>query len=263
VSTGSRDLLGYRVFAGDAAACVGEIEAAIAAGGPARWLACLNPHSFAVALDRPEFAAALGAADWLVPDGVGVVLGARFLGVPLAGRVTGSDVFDGLSRLLDRRGGARVFFLGATEETLALVRERHRREYPSVEVVGCLAPPFRADFTAAELDEMAAAVNAARPDVLWVGLGAPKQEVWLHRLRHRLDVRFAGAVGAVFDFYAGRVRRSHPAFQALGLEWLPRLLQEPRKLWRRMIVSAPVFLWHVARARLGRFGGRGAGSDGQ
>ena len=94
---------------------------------------------------------------------------------------------------------------------------------------------------------MLAAINAAAPDVLWVGMTAPKQEKWLHANRARLDVKFAAAVGAVFDFYAGRVKRSHPVFQKLGLEWLPRLLQEPRRLWRRNFVSTPVFLWHLLR----------------
>ncbi len=78
---------------------------------------------------------------------------------------------------------------------------------------------------------------------------APKQEKWLHQHQAELNVKFAAAVGAVFDFYSGRVKRSHPVFQRLGLEWLPRLLQQPRRLWRRMGVSAPIFLWHVLRQR--------------
>jgi N-acetylglucosaminyldiphosphoundecaprenol N-acetyl-beta-D-mannosaminyltransferase len=94
------------------------------------------------------------------------------------------------------------------------------------------------------------AVNAARPDVLWVGLSAPKQEKWIAEHLHRLDVPFVGAIGAMFDFYAGTVKRSPPVFRRVGLEWLPRLIQEPRRLWRRMFESAPVFLWHVLRERL-------------
>lgn len=250
MSAGCRPILGYRVFGGDADICNTLIAAWVRDGDRARWLACLNPHSYAEALRRPPFAAALHAADWLVPDGAGVVLASRILGAGIDERVTGSDVFAGLSRLLDESGGARVFFLGSTEEILAVIRERYARDYPRLVVAGCLSPPFRPEFSEAELDGMAAAVNEARPDVLWVGLGAPKQELLIHRLAPRLRVRFAAAVGAVFDFYAGRIQRSHPVFQRLGLEWLPRLLQEPRRLWRRMFVSAPVFLWHVLRARL-------------
>lgn len=242
-------LLGYQVFPGDADACNAEIAAWVREGKGARWLACMNPHSYVEALRRPPFGEALRGADWLVADGAGVTLASRVLGAGIGPRVTGSDVFAGVSRLLDASGGARVFFLGSTEETLVAIREKVAGDFPRLTVAGTLSPPFRPEFSEAELDAMAAAVNASGADVLWVGLGAPKQELLLHRLAPRLDVRFAAAVGAVFDFYTGRVKRSHPVFQRLGMEWLPRLLQEPRRLWRRMFVSAPIFLWHVARAR--------------
>lgn len=123
-------------------------------------------------------------------------------------------------------------------------------DWPALTIVGTYSPPFRAEFSKAEIAEMIEAINAVRPDVLWVGMTAPKQEEWIHGVIDRLDARFVAAIGAVFDFYAGRVRRSHPVFQSLGLEWLPRLVQEPRRLWRRMFVSAPIFIWHVMRARV-------------
>ena len=91
-------------------------------------------------------------------------------------------------------------------------------------------------------------VNRARADVLWVGMTAPKQEKWIHTHQNRLEVCFAGAIGAVFDFYTGQVRRSSAIFQRMGLEWLPRLMQEPIRLWRRMILSAPTFLFDLLRA---------------
>jgi len=251
VTAGTRPLLGYRVTPGQPEACLADIAGWIERGDRARWLACLNPHSYVVALEQPPFAAALAAADWLIPDGAGIVLASRVLDAGLGPRLTGSDVFEGLSRRLDRRGGASVFFLGGSEATLAEIRVRHARDFPRLRVAGTLSPPYRAAFAEAELDAMVEAVNAAHPDVLWVGLGAPKQELLLHRLAPRLQVRFAAAVGAVFDFYTGRVKRSHPAFRRVGLEWLPRLVQEPRRLWRRNFRSTPVFLWHVARARLG------------
>jgi len=97
---------------------------------------------------------------------------------------------------------------------------------------------------------MIEAVNRAGPDVLWVGMTAPKQEKWIHQNKDKLNVKFIGAVGAVFDFYAGNVKRSHPWFQEHGLEWLPRLLQEPRRLWRRTFVSAPLFLCMVLLQRM-------------
>ncbi len=99
---------------------------------------------------------------------------------------------------------------------------------------------------------MVAAVNSGRADVLWVGMSAPKQEKWVHRNRHRLNVKVIGAIGAVFDFYAGTQKRSPEWALRTGLEWLPRLLWEPRRLWRRTLISAPVFLWLVVRERMAR-----------
>jgi N-acetylglucosaminyldiphosphoundecaprenol N-acetyl-beta-D-mannosaminyltransferase len=88
-------------------------------------------------------------------------------------------------------------------------------------------------------------INQSKADVLWVGMTAPKQEKWIYQNKNRLSVKFIGAIGAVFDFYTGEVKRSPVLFQKLGLEWLPRLIQQPKRLWRRMFISAPYFLWHV------------------
>jgi N-acetylglucosaminyldiphosphoundecaprenol N-acetyl-beta-D-mannosaminyltransferase len=245
------NVVGYSVYARGVAACANEIAEAIARGEPARWLACLNPHSFAVARETPPFQAALRNADWLIPDGAGIVLASRLLQGAIRERVTGADVFHGLNQRMNDRGGGRVFFIGSTEKTLAAIRDRMAIDYPRVEVVGTYSPPFKPDYSDAEIDEMVATINAAKPDVLWVGMTAPKQEIWIHRVRERLDVKFAAAIGAVFDFYTGRIKRSPAVFQQMGLEWLPRLLQEPRRLWRRTFVSAPIFLAHVVRQRIG------------
>lgn len=216
-----------------------------------RWLACLNPHSFAVALDDLEFSRALHSAHWLIPDGAGVVLASKLLGGSISHRVTGSDIFHGVMSRLDSTVGNRVFFLGSTDDVLVEISERVRRDYPNVDLAGIYSPPFKPVFSRQDVDEMISAVNKANVDVLWVGMTAPKQEKWIFENRARLNVAFAGAIGAVFDFYAGRVRRSHPVFQACGLEWLPRLLQQPRRLWRRTFISAPVFLFHVLRNKFG------------
>ncbi|MFU8820508.1 MAG: WecB/TagA/CpsF family glycosyltransferase [Gammaproteobacteria bacterium] len=244
------NILGYPVLLGDTAACIDDVLEWIHESPPTgrcRWLACFNPHSYVMARDDVFFADALHASDWLIPDGAGIVLASRVLGGEVRDRVTGSDIFHELHERMNQSGGCRVFFLGATEETLAEIRRRMADQYPGVEVAGTYSPPFKPRFSDADNRTMIEAINAARPDVLWVGMSAPKQEKWLYKHRSELDVRFAAAVGAVFDFFTGRVKRSHPAFQRVGLEWLPRLLQEPRRLWRRMGVSAPIFLWHVLR----------------
>lgn len=248
-------LLGYGVDALSVAACSDSVFASLrhSRDDAARcaWLACLNPHSYAVALKDAQFMVALQDARWLVPDGAGVVLASRILGGRIRERVTGSDIFFGLHQRMNAAGGMSVFFLGASEETLAEIRACMSRDYPNIRVAGTYSPPFKPIYSDMELDEMIGAVNAAAPDVLWVGMTAPKQEKWIFENRARLKVKFAGAIGAVFDFYTGRVKRSHPVFQRMGLEWLPRLVQQPRRLWRRMFVSAPIFMWHVVKQRVG------------
>lgn len=253
VSNDTEDIAGYAVSTMGVQACVSDIASWIKKGEKpgqdksCRWLACMNPHSYAASLQDDAFAQALHAADWLIPDGAGVVFASKLLKGQIHERVTGSDIFKGVHEELNHVSGFSVFFLGSTEQTLAAIRARMVVDYPNLRVAGVYSPPFKPVYSREELDEMLAAINAAAPDILWVGMTAPKQEKWIFENRARLNARFAGAIGAVFDFYTGKVKRSHPIFQQLGLEWLPRLLQEPRRLWRRMFISAPVFVGHVLR----------------
>jgi N-acetylglucosaminyldiphosphoundecaprenol N-acetyl-beta-D-mannosaminyltransferase len=131
-----------------------------------------------------------------------------------------------------------------------MICEKFSAQYPNVHIAGSWSPPFKPAFDEADSRAMITAVNRAAPHVLWVGMTAPKQEKWIHRHRASLNADFIGAIGAVFDFYIGTVKRSHPWFQERGLEWLPRLLREPRRLWNRTLVSAPIFLRLVLRQRL-------------
>jgi N-acetylglucosaminyldiphosphoundecaprenol N-acetyl-beta-D-mannosaminyltransferase len=214
------------------------------------WLACFNPHSFTMTLKDEMFSRALKAADWLVPDGAGVVLASRLLGGAIQNRVTGSDVFACLHERLNAAGGTSVFFLGSTEETMALIRQRMAHDYPNIKVAGMYSPPFKDEFSATDNRMMIEAINKSKPDILWVGMSAPKQEKWIYSNKDNLDVKFIGAVGAVFDFYSGNIRRNKDSwFVNHHLEWLPRLIREPRRLWQRMFLSAPVFVWHVVRQR--------------
>lgn len=246
------DIAGYQVSTQNARACVADIvswiknEKQVGKGDKnCCWLACMNPHSYAVARHDRVFSQALHSADWLIPDGVGVIFASKLLGGNIHERVTGSDIFQGVLEELDKTGGYSVFFLGSTDQTLAAIRARMAVDFPDLRVAGMYSPPFKPSYFQSELDEMVKAINDAKPDVLWVGMTAPKQEKWIFENCARLDVKFTGAIGAVFDFYTGQVKRSHPFFQWMGLEWLPRLIQQPRRLWRRMFISAPIFVGHV------------------
>jgi N-acetylglucosaminyldiphosphoundecaprenol N-acetyl-beta-D-mannosaminyltransferase len=243
-------ILGYPVTAVALDACIDGLLKRMDVATKPFWLACLNPHSVRVAAADPSAVVALKGADVLIPDGAGIVLASRILGGGIRERITGSDIFREVSRRLNGQGRASCFFLGSTEETLAAIERRMRLEFPGIRFAGAYSPPFAEVFIEAQNRAMIEAVNRASPDVLWVGMTAPKQEKWIHANKDKLNVKFIAAVGAVFDFYAGNVKRSHPWFLEHGLEWLPRLFQEPRRLWQRTVISAPIFLWRVARQAL-------------
>lgn len=243
-------ILGYAVDTFTGEECSDMIFDSLRAG-KRNWLACFNPHSYVLSLKDKIFTRALKDADWLVPDGSGIVLASRFSGGTIKTRVTGSDVFANLNQRMNAAGSMRVFFLGSTNETLEFIKQRMAHDYPHVKVAGVYSPPFKDVYSNAEISAMVKAINSAAPDVLWVGMSAPKQEKFILENRARLNVKFVAAIGAVFDFYSGNIRRNPNSwFVNHGLEWLPRLLQEPERLWQRMFVSAPVFVWHVVKQKI-------------
>jgi N-acetylglucosaminyldiphosphoundecaprenol N-acetyl-beta-D-mannosaminyltransferase len=218
----------------------------------ARYMACANPHSLVVASSDDEFRAALQNADILVPDGAGILLAAKILNLPIKERVAGSEFFLTLSDMAEKNGGLRYFFLGSREDVLKRICERLNAEYPSIEVCGTYSPPYKEEFDDDDNKIMIDLINKAKPDVLWVGMTAPKQEKWIFKNRDTLSVPFLAPIGAVFDFYAGTIKRPSAVWQKLGLEWLGRFLQEPRRLWRRNFISSPIFLYWVLKEKLKR-----------
>jgi N-acetylglucosaminyldiphosphoundecaprenol N-acetyl-beta-D-mannosaminyltransferase len=213
-------------------------------GGRTFTFACANPHSLVIAQRDEPFLRALQSCSAVVADGVGVKVAGRLAGVQVGPRITGADFFLDTMLRLNRRGG-RVFFFGSSDPVLQRIVTRARRDYPNLSVQG-LSPPFGA--WSGELNEsLVAQIREARPDVLWVGMTAPKQEKWVHDNALRLGVPVIGSIGAVFDFYAGTVVRAPQWIRGAGLEWLFRLVREPQRLWRRTLLSAPAFLWLVLR----------------
>jgi N-acetylglucosaminyldiphosphoundecaprenol N-acetyl-beta-D-mannosaminyltransferase len=160
--------------------------------------------------------------------------------------VAGWDLFVEEMARLDARGG-KCFFLGSSEEVLAKIRERAARDYPSISVE-TYSPPFREVFSPEDDRAMIDAVNAADPDLLWIGMTAPKQEKWAYDHWDMLDIHcHCGTIGAVFDFYAGTVRRAPLWMQKAGLEWLHRLAAEPRRMWRRYTAGNIAFVLNMIR----------------
>jgi N-acetylglucosaminyldiphosphoundecaprenol N-acetyl-beta-D-mannosaminyltransferase len=214
----------------------------------ARYLVCANPHSLVTARTDPEFVDAILKADLVTPDGFGVVLASRCLGGDLRSRITGTDIFLGTCQRLNDGNNRSCFLLGTSTDNLQAIERQMAVDFPNLRVAGMYSPPFKDEFDTADSAAMIKAVNTASPDVLWVAMTAPKQEKWVFANRHQLRAGFIGPIGAVFDYYTGRVKRAHPFLQRVGLEWLPRFLQEPRRLWRRNMVSTPFFMAKIARA---------------
>jgi N-acetylglucosaminyldiphosphoundecaprenol N-acetyl-beta-D-mannosaminyltransferase len=214
-----------------------------------RYFACVNAHSAEMAHRDSTFMTALRHADLLVADGFGVILASRILGGRIRERATGPDLFMAVSDALDREGGRSVFYLGGSEETLERIRVNHRNRFRNLAIAGVYSPPFQAAFCTADMEAMAERVNHAAPDVLWVGLGAPKQEKWILDNRDRLRVPLCGPVGAMFDYFAGNVPMPPRWVERAGLHWAYRLAKDPRRLWRRNLDS-PLFLAHVLADRL-------------
>jgi N-acetylglucosaminyldiphosphoundecaprenol N-acetyl-beta-D-mannosaminyltransferase len=202
--------------------------------------ACANPHSLAVAERDTEFKTALCSADAVVADGVGVQVAASLSGRSLGPRITGSDYFEAMMTELDGRRG-RVGFFGSKPEVLERLISRVRIKFPNVEIVSVIAPPF------GEWDEhvdrrFVGEISASSLDMLWVGMTAPKQEKWVQRNAEALGAGAVGSIGAVFDYFAGTVKRAPKWVCQAGLEWAYRFAKEPGRLWERNFVSAPRFM---------------------
>jgi N-acetylglucosaminyldiphosphoundecaprenol N-acetyl-beta-D-mannosaminyltransferase len=211
--------------------------------------ACANPHSLVVARSDEVFRRALDSATAVVADGVGCLWVGALAGVAVGPRITGTDFFVSTMAMLNQRAG-RVFFFGSTDRVLQLLSSRLSIDYPNI-TMAARSPPF-GTWSEKENEAMIAEILAFRPDALWVGMTAPKQEKWVHANAHKLAVPIIGSIGAVFDYYAGVTVRAPRWIRDLGLEWLYRLPREPSRLWRRTFISAPVFVWCVMRERLAR-----------
>ena len=143
----------------------------------------------------------------------------------------------------------KVFYLGASAQTLQLVEERVIKEFSNI-IVASYSPPYKAEFSEQDTNAMISAVNDFMPDYLFIGMTAPKQEKWVHANKDKLHAKVITSIGAVFDFYAGTIQRSSPFWINIGLEWLPRLVREPKRLWKRNLISTPLFLWDLLKAKI-------------
>lgn len=212
----------------------------------------INAHSFNVAQNDELFAEALRNGDYLIPDGASIVKACRWLKTKSQPkeRIAGWDLFQIEMGRLNAQGG-KCFFMGSSEKVLTLIKQRAEKDYPNISVE-TYSPPYKAEFSDEDNRAIISAINDANPDLLWIGMTAPKQEKWTYLHWQELDIHcHVGTIGAVFDFYAGTAKRAPKWWQEHSLEWLYRLMIEPKRMWRRYVVGNPLFLWYVRKEKTG------------
>ena len=237
------NVLGYRIYSKDlnSEKCFFKGKKTI--------ISTINAYSYVVAKNDEEFSLALKSSDILLPDGFPIVYASKFLNGIKIKKIAGEDIFKHLLNL-GNKGNRRFFFLGASNETLLKIEKRINLEYPNIEV-GSYSPPFKTVFSVEDNKLMVDKINQFEPDVLFVGMTAPKQEKWVEKNKDKLTTSIICSVGAVFDFYAGTVNRPSKFWINLRLEWFIRLSNEPKRLWKRYLVYSPKFFIDVFKTKLG------------
>lgn len=210
----------------------------------------INAHSYNTARKDRLFAEALSNGDVLIPDGVSIVKACRWIKAKSQPkeRIAGWDLFSFEMENLERKQCGMlntVMFMGSSEKVLDLIVKRAAEVYPHLKIV-TYSPPYKPEFSDEENKAIIDAINAADPDLLWIGMTAPKQEKWTYSHWNELNIHcHVGTIGAVFDFFAGTVERAPVWWQRHGLEWLYRLLKEPKRMWRRYIIGNTLFLFNI------------------
>ncbi len=246
----TRRILGVPVAMTDYAGTIDAMDAMIESRERG-YVCAVAVHALTVGLDDPEMAHALRGATLVLPDGMPVVWAANLLGANLQDRVYGPELMLRYSEHCAERGHRVWLYGGRDQGSLVQLALNLRRRHPGINIVGGYSPPFR-PMTEEEENALVAQVNEAKPDVLWVGIGVPKQEKWMARMRDRLDVPVMCAVGAAFDFHAGRISQAPSWMQQRGLEWIYRIAQEPRRLLPRYLYFNPRFVLAFARQYMSR-----------
>ena len=220
----------------------------------------INAHSYNTARKDSLFAEALTNGDVLLPDGVSIVMACKWIkakSLPKE-RIAGWDLFVFEMEKLERESeelrtkseeSKIVMFMGSSQKVLDLIVKRAAEVYPHLKVV-TYSPPYKPEFSDEDNKAIIDAIHAANPDLLWIGMTAPKQEKWTYSHWQELNIHcHVGSIGAVFDFFAGTMKRAPMWWQEHGLEWLYRLLKEPKRMWRRYIIGNTLFLWNMVKEK--------------
>lgn len=210
----------------------------------------INAHSYNTAQRDIIFAEALSHGDYLIPDGASIVKACRWLKAKSKPkeRIAGWNLFEFEMKRLNEKGG-RCMFMGSSSNVLNLIVQKASKIYPHIEIV-TYSPPYKKEFSNNDNAAIIEAINNANPDLLWIGMTAPKQEKWIYQHWDKLDIHcHVGTIGAVFDFFAGTAKRAPIWWQKHSLEWLYRFINEPKRMWRRYLIGNILFLWNITKEK--------------
>ena len=213
-------------------------------------ISTINAYSYTLARSDHEFAVALKNSDILLPDGISIVHAKLILKRERIRKIAGADLFNYEMNRLNASGGT-CFFLGSKERTLELIIKRLSKDFPSVKA-DTYSPSFNDVFTDEENAVILEKINNFRPDVLFIGMTAPKQEKWAYRHFDQIEAGHVCCIGAVFDFYAGTIKRAPRWMINIGLEWFHRLIKDPVRMWRRYLIGNSRFIWLVLKEKYKR-----------
>lgn len=242
------NVLGVGISALNMGTALAQLESWIKAG-QRQYVCICNVHSIMECRRSERVRQVFNRAGMVTPDGMPLVWLLRRAGYRDAGRVYGPDLMLAAMPAF-RANGTRHYFHGGVSGVADRLATMLRERFPGVEIAGTSTPAFGRveDLCTAEIAER---INAARPDIVWVGMSSPKQDLWMACMRPKLQAPVLIGVGAAFDFHVGRVKQAPRWMMRSGLEWLFRLTQEPRRLWRRYLVDNPWFLYEIAQQQLG------------
>ncbi|MGS2778926.1 WecB/TagA/CpsF family glycosyltransferase [Robertmurraya sp. GLU-23] len=217
----------------------------IAKKSPSYIVTCNVDHIMKLQSDE-EFSKVYNQADLVVADGVPIIWASKLLGTPLKEKVSGSDIIPNLAEHFEDKR-YKLYFLGAGPGVASKAKENLLKDYPQMQIVGTYSPTYGFEKKPDEINEIINDIKAKKPDILFVGVGAPKQEKWIYEHYQELNVPVSLGIGATIDFLAGNVRRAPVFMQKAGLEWFWRLMQEPKRLWKRYLVEDSQFLLMVLK----------------
>lgn len=242
-------ILGLRFNALNFSDTLSLLETWMDARSKARQIVLANAYTVTFCRQDPALQAQINTADMILADGMSIVWGGRLLGIKIPERIAGPDLMEKLCALAEKQGRS-IFLMGSSPENLEQLQRVLLAKWPLLRIAGLHSPSMSERFDERETLEILKHLEAANPDILFVGVSAPKQEIWIAENLHRLPSTLNIGVGAAFDFMSGRIPRAPERLRATGFEWLYRLWHEPRRLWKRYLLGNTIFLSALTYARI-------------